>query len=310
LPVVEKGFASMPLLVVGSVALDSVETPTETRENVLGGSAVFFSYAASYFAPVRLVGVVGDDWPSEHTRLLAEQGIDTSGLEVVKGAKTFRWRGKYMPNMNDRQTLEIHLNVFEQFDPVLSAEYRASKFLFLANGSPITQMKVLDQLPATTLKVADTMDLWINLQRDELAALLKRVDGLVLNDSEAKLLTDDENLVRAGHKVRQMGPRFVVIKKGEHGAMFFSRDETYVMPAYPTPDVVDPTGAGDSFAGAMMGYLAEQGKSDPRTLKQALAYGTVVASFNVEDFSLDRMRQIGRAELETRMQAYRRMLSF
>jgi sugar/nucleoside kinase (ribokinase family) len=300
----------MSLLVVGSVAFDSVETPTQKRNNVLGGSAVFFSYAASYFTAVQLVGVVGQDWPPEHTELLRAQGIDTSGLHVVPGAKTFRWRGKYMPNMNDRETLEIHLNVFETFDPVLPAEYRKSKYLFLANGSPIIQMRVLDQVPDAELKVADTMDLWINMQKDELLTLLKRLDGLVLNDSEAKLLTGDENLVRAGHKVREMGPKFVVIKKGEHGAMFFSRDETYVMPAYPTPDVVDPTGAGDSFAGGMMGYLAQQGNSSPQTLKQALAYGTIVASFNVEDFSLDRMKKIGRADLEERMKAYRRMLSF
>lgn len=300
----------MSLLVVGSVAFDSVETPTEKRDNVLGGSAVFFSYAASYFTPVKLVGVVGEDWPSEHTRLLEGQKIDTTGLQVVPGAKTFRWRGKYQPNMNDRETLEIHLNVFEKFDPVLSAEQKKSKFVFLANGSPIIQMKVLDQVPDAHLKVADTMDLWINIQRDELGQLLKRLDGLVLNDSEAKLLTGDENLVRAGHKVRELGPKFVVIKKGEHGAMFFGQDETYVMPAYPTPDVVDPTGAGDSFAGGMMGFLAERGKSDPATLKEALAYGTIVASFNVEDFSLDRMKKIGRKQLDERMQAYRKMLSF
>lgn len=300
----------MSLLVVGSIAFDSVETPTEKRDNVLGGSAVFFSYAASYFAPVRLVGVVGEDWPAEHTELLRAQGIDTSGLQVVPGAKTFRWRGKYMPNMNDRETLEIHLNVFEKFDPVLPADYRKSKYLFLANGSPIIQMRVLDQVPDAELKVADTMDLWINLQKDELRELLRRLDGLVLNDSEAKLLTDDENLVRAGRKVLEMGPKFVVIKKGEHGAMFFSRQETYVMPAYPTPDVVDPTGAGDSFAGGMMGYLAEKGNSSPETLKQALAYGTIVASYNVEDFSLDRMKKIGRKDLEERMKSYRRMLSF
>ena len=192
-------------------------------------------------------------------------------MTVVPGAKTFRWRGKYMPNMNDRETLEIHLNVFEKWDPVLSTEFRRSKYLFLANGSPITQMRVLDQVPQAELKVADTMDLWINMQKDELLQLLKRLDGLVLNDSEAKLLTDDENLVRAGHKVREMGPKFVVIKKGEHGAMFFSRDETYVMPAYPTPNVVDPTGAGDSFAGGMMGYLAEKESFDPKTLKEAMA---------------------------------------
>jgi len=300
----------MSLLVVGSVAFDSVETPTEKRDDVLGGSAVFFSYAASYFSKVHLVGVVGDDWPDEHTELLRKQGIDTSGLQVVQGAKTFRWRGKYMPNMNDRETVEIHLNVFETFDPVLPREFRDAKYVFLANGSPVTQMHVLDQVPKAQLRVADTMDLWINLQRDQLRTLLKRLDGLVLNDSEAKLLTDDENLVRAGHKVREMGPKFVVIKKGEHGAMFFSRDETYVMPAFPTPDVVDPTGAGDSFAGGMMGYLAAAGNFEPRTLKEALAYGTIVASFNVENFSLDRMKQIGRADVESRMADYRRMLSF
>ena len=300
----------MPLLVVGSVAIDTVETPKETRENVLGGSAVFFSYAASYFTRVRLVGVVGEDWPAEHTRLLDRQGIDTSGLQVVPGAKTFRWRGRYMPNMNDRETLEIHLNVFEKFDPQLPPEYRECRYLFLANGSPVVQMKVLDQVPRATLKVADTMDLWIQSQPDELRQMLRRIDGLVLNDSEAKLLTGDENLVRAGRKVLDLGPKFVVLKKGEHGAMFFSRDETYVLPAYPTPTVVDPTGAGDSFAGAMMGYLAEQDNWNPQTLKQAIAYGIIVASFNVEAFSLDRMQQIKRQDLEARLQAYRGMLSF
>jgi sugar/nucleoside kinase (ribokinase family) len=300
----------MPLLVVGSIALDSVETPTDRRDDVLGGSAVYFSYAASYFTPVRLVGVVGEDWPGEHTELLAARRIDMSGLEVVPGAKTFRWRGKYLPNMNDRETLEVHLNVFGDFNPKLPEAFRASRFLFLANGSPTLQLRVLEQVPKPQLCVADTMDLWINIQHDELLALLKRLDGIVLNDSEAKLLTDEENLVRAGHKVREMGPKFVVIKKGEHGAMFFSRDETYVMPAYPTPQVVDPTGAGDSFAGGMMGYLAECGSIEPRTLKKALAYGTVVASFNVEDFSLQRMRQIDRAHVDARLEEYRRMLAF
>jgi sugar/nucleoside kinase (ribokinase family) len=300
----------MPLVVVGSVAFDSVETPTETREDVLGGSAVFFSYAASYFSKVHLVGVVGDDWPQEHTRLLEGQGIDTAGLVRVAGAKTFRWRGKYMPNMNDRQTLELHLNVFDGFQPVVPEAYRECRYLFLANGSPKTQLKVLEQVPRATLRVADTMDLWINIERDALCELLKRIDGLVLNDAEAKLFADDENLVRAGHKVRELGPKFVIIKKGEHGAMFFSRDETYVMPAYPTARVVDPTGAGDSFAGGMMGYLASKGAADPRTIKEALAYGIVVASFNVEDFSLDRMKQIGRPQLEERMRDYRQMLSF
>jgi sugar/nucleoside kinase (ribokinase family) len=301
---------AMPLLVVGSIALDSVETPEASRDDVLGGSAVFFSYAASYFTSVKLVGVVGDDWPAEHTKLLTDRKIDAAGLQVVKGAKTFRWRGKYLPNMNDRETLEVHLNVFGDFDPVLSDNYRRSPFLFLANGSPRVQLKVLDQIIGARLTVADTMDLWIREDHDALMELLKRIDGLVLNDSEAKLLTNDENLVRAGHKVREMGPKFVVIKKGEHGAMFFSEHETYVMPAYPTEDVVDPTGAGDSFAGGMMGYLAEQGNFEPTTLKKALAYGVLVASFNVEDFSLDRMKKIEREDIELRMTQYQRMLSF
>ncbi len=300
----------MPLVVVGSVAFDCVKTPTQSRHDVMGGSASYFSYAASYFTPVRLVSVVGDDWPQEYTKLLESRGIDTSGLEVVRGAKTFRWAGKYLDNMNDRETLDVQLNVFENFDPVLPQEYRRCPFLFLANGPPAIQLKVLEQCSGATLTVADTMDLWINTAPDELAALLKRIDGLVLNDSEAKLLTGDENLVRAGHAVREMGPRFVVIKKGEHGAIFFSQHETYVMPAFPTPDVVDPTGAGDSFGGGMMGYLAEKGNFQPKTLKEAMAYGTIAASFTVEDFSLDRLKQIERQDLDRRMEEYRQMLSF
>ena len=300
----------MPLCVVGSVALDSVETPTEKRDNVLGGSAVFFSYAASFFTGVRLAGVVGDDWPAENTAMLQARGIDTAALQVVPGGKTFRWRGKYMPNMNDRETLDLQLNVLAGFNPVLPESYRRAKFLFLANGSPVLQMKVLDQCPGASLTVADTMDHYIRTEPDELRQLLRRIDGLVINDSEAKLLTGDDNLVRAGNAIREMGPSFVVLKKGEHGAMFFGQHETYVLPAYPTARVVDPTGAGDSFAGGMMGYLAERGNFDPKTLKTALAYGTLTASFTVEDFSLDRLRQIKREDLDRRMEEYRKMLSF
>lgn len=300
----------MPLCVVGSVALDSVETPTENRDNVLGGSAVFFSYAASFFTSVRLAGVVGEDWPAENTAMLQARGIDTEGLQIIRGGKTFRWRGKYLKNMNDRETLDLQLNVLVDFDPVLPESYRRCKFLFLANGSPVHQLKTLDQCTGPSLVVADTMDHYIRNERDGLLAVLKRIDGLVLNDSEAKLLTGDDNLVRAGTAVRKMGPRFVVVKKGEHGAMFFSEHETYVLPAYPTERVVDPTGAGDSFAGGMMGYLAEQDNFDPKTLKEAMAYGTLTASFTVEDFSLDRLRKISRADLDQRMVEYKKMLSF
>jgi sugar/nucleoside kinase (ribokinase family) len=300
----------MPLVVVGSVALDSVETPKETREDILGGSAVYFSVAASYFTPVRLVGVVGDDWPEKHTQLLQSRDINIDGLQIVEGGKTFRWRGRYMENMNDRETIDVQLNTLAGFDPQLPEECRRAPFLFLANGSTTTQLKALEQSTGATLSVADTMDLWINTEREQLDEMLTKIDGLVLNDSEAKLLTGEENLVLAGHKVREMGPRFVVIKKGEHGAMFFSQYETYVLPAFPTEQVVDPTGAGDSFAGGMMGYLAEQGNFEATTLKKAMAYGILVASFTVEDFSLDRLINITREDLERRMEDYQQMLSF
>jgi sugar/nucleoside kinase (ribokinase family) len=300
----------MSLVVVGSVALDSVETPSERRDDVLGGSAVYFAYAASFFSKVHLVGAVGEDWPSKHTTLLDERGIDTAGLKVVPGGKTFRWRGRYLPNMNDRETLDVQLNVLDTFQPQLSEPLRRAEFLFLANGTPVLQQQVLAQVTGPRLVVADTMDLWIRTQHAELMKLFKKIDGLVMNDAEARLLTEDENLVRAGQAIRAMGPKFVVIKKGEHGAMFFSEHETYVLPAFPTSDVVDPTGAGDSFAGGMMGYLAAQGNFEPRTLKEALAYGILVASYNVEDFSLERLKRLERADLDRRMQAYKKMLSF
>ncbi len=300
----------MPLLVVGSVAIDNVQTPTARRDNLLGGSATHFSYAASFFTGVRLVGVVGEDWPAEHTRMLQDRGIDTSGLTQVAGGETFTWTGRYEPNMNDRETLDVQLNVFGTFDPELPADYREAKYVFLANGVPAVQRKVLSQTPNRKLAVADTMDLWITTQRDDLNALMNDLDGLVLNDGEAKLLTGTENLVAAGHMVREMGPRFVIIKKGEHGAMFFSEHETYVMPAFPTPKVIDPTGAGDSFAGGMMGYLAEHDDFEPKTLKTAMAYGTLVASFNVEGFGLERLQEITRNDIEARMRDYRQMLSF
>jgi sugar/nucleoside kinase (ribokinase family) len=300
----------MSLLVVGSVAIDNVQTPQARRDNLLGGSATHFSYAASFFTKVRLVSVVGDDWPVEHTRLLEERGIDTAGLKTVPGGRTFRWTGRYEPNMNDRETLEVQLNVLGDFRPQLSDDYRLARYVFLANGIPQTQLEVLEQVPGRRLAVADTMELWIETARDDLMKLFQLIDGLIINDSEAKLLANTENLVLAGHRVRKMGPRFVVIKKGEHGAMFFSEHETYVLPAFPTENVVDPTGAGDSFAGGMMGYLSEKDNFDPETLKAAMAYGVLVASFNVEGFGLERMRQITRADIDDRMCEYRKMLTF
>jgi sugar/nucleoside kinase (ribokinase family) len=300
----------MPLLVVGSVAIDNVETPQARRDSLLGGSATHFSYAASFFTKVQLVGVVGEDWPAEHTELFNRRGIDTSGLQMVRGGKTFRWTGRYEPNMNDRVTLDTQLNVFGEFNPVLSDDFRRAEYVFVANGVPALQLKVLDQVPGCRLAVADTMELWIQTTHADLMKLFKRIDGLIINDSEAKMLADTENLVLAGHRVREMGPKFVVIKKGEHGAMFFSEHETYVMPAFPTERVIDPTGAGDSFAGGMMGYLTQHDNFEPESLKTAMAYGILVASFNVEGFGLERMQQITREDIEDRMAAYRKMLSF
>ncbi len=300
----------MPLLVVGTIALDHIETPELSRESLMGGSAVYFSYAASYFCPVHLVGVVGDDWPDENTRLLASRQIDTTGLQVIPGTRTFRWHTRYLPGLCERQTIDVQLNVYGSHKPILPDRLRRCPSLFLANGSPVLQQQILEQMTGPQMVIADTIEMWIREAREELESLLRRVEGLVLSDSEARLLTRQDNLVRAGAMLRDMGPNFVVIKKGEHGAMFFSKHETYVLPAFPTQDVVDPTGAGDSFAGAMMGYLAEQGNFEPQTLKQAMAYGIVVASFTVEDFGLDRLRSIERDDIVLRMERYRRMLSF
>src|SRR5947207_1983719 len=299
----------MSLLVVGSIAFDSIETPKGSVDDALGGSATFFSYAASFFTSPRLVGVVGEDFPEEHRRLFAGRGVDTAGL-VTQAGKTFRWKGRYHQDMNTRDTLEVHLNVFGTFDPKLPDRFRDSSHVFLANGSPTLQAKVLDQIDRPHLVLADTMDLWIDTQRQDLLRLLPRLDGLLLNDSEAKLLTGDDNMVRAGQAVRRLGPKFVIVKKGEHGAMLFSEDGIFVVPAYPTAEVIDPTGAGDSFAGGVLGYLASDDSPPPGRLRRAMAYGTVAASFTVEGFGLDRLLRTSRQEIDGRLDIYRNMLSF
>ncbi|HHT9124789.1 MAG TPA: PfkB family carbohydrate kinase [Candidatus Brocadiia bacterium] len=299
----------MPLLVVGSIALDTVQTPHGRVENVLGGSAVYFSYAANFFNHVRLVGVVGKDFPQEYKQILASKNVDISGLEVVEG-KTFRWSGCYEGAMNAAQTLLTELNVFATFEPKIPHLFRDSKFIFLANGGPATQKSVLKQIHAPKLIVADTMNLWINEQRDELLDLMRQVDGLVLNEEEARLLTREMNLIKAGKQILKVGLKFVVIKKGEHGAMLVSPEGFFICPAYPTEHVKDPTGAGDSFAGGMMGYLAKTRDISHWNLKRALIYGTIVASFNVEDFSLNRFHQITLDDIEKRYKEFISMVSF
>jgi sugar/nucleoside kinase (ribokinase family) len=297
----------MSLIVVGSIAFDSVETPAGRADDVLGGSATYFSYAASFFGPVRLVGVVGSDFPPAYREMLEKRHVDTAGLEVAPG-KTFRWRGSYQGAMNAAQTLAVELNVFGSFDPKLPEKFRDSEFVFLANGSPQIQGRVLDQVRRPRLVVADTMNYYINTAREPLIKLLSRLDGMVLNDEEARMLTGLTNLVAAGRRVLAWGPKFVVIKKGEHGAMLVTPTGVATLPAYPTERVVDPTGAGDSFAGGMMGYLATQPLLDEPRLRRAMAYGTVVASFNVEDFSLNRFQQINRDDIDRRLDEYVKML--
>ena len=301
----------MSLLVVGSIAYDTIETPTARRENILGGSAPFFAYAASFFCPVQMVGVVGADWLPEYTEMFQKLGVDTTGIEIVPDGKTFRWSGKYHANMNDRDTLDTQLNVLGTFAPKLPGDFCRSQYVFIANCAPATGLSVLDQLQGADLVVADTMDLWINTARHDLESLLKRIDGLVINDSEAKLLTGEMNVITAARKILMMGPKFVIVKKGEHGAIFVSEYELYVVPAFPTEKVVDPTGAGDSFAAGMMGYItSRQGSLDGETIKNALVYGTIIASFGIEGFSLDRYKEINRSNIDERREAFQAMTAF
>jgi sugar/nucleoside kinase (ribokinase family) len=290
----------MSVLVVGSVALDSIETPFGRAEEVLGGSASYFSYAASLFTAVRLVGVVGDDFPAEHVEAFRRRGIDVTGLVREPGA-TFRWRGRYQGAMNVAETLEVHLNVFGEFRPVVPPAYRDTEFVFLANASPQTQLEVRRQMTSARLVVADTMNFWIANERQGLLTLLREVDGLVVNDQEARQLTGVENLISAAREILRLGPRLVVVKKGEHGSMLVTAAGLFFLPAYPTTEVKDPTGAGDSFAGGMMGHLARTASVTEAALRKALAYGTVVASLTVEDFGLRRLAESRLEEVEQRV---------
>lgn len=300
----------MSLLVTGSIGIDTVHTPFGKREDLIGGSAVYFSYAASFFTPVRLVGVVGEDCPPALLKIFEGRDIDASGVEIRKGSKTFRWHGSYVKNMNEAVTVQVDLNVLAEQTAPIPPGFRDSKHVFLANTHPRLQRQILESLKNPRLVVADTMNLWIETQRDDLMELLKSVHGLVLNDGEARLLTEKQNLVAAAKEVLKWGPKFVVIKKGEHGCMMVSENEAFVLPAFPAEKVVDPTGAGDSFAGGMMGYLATQGNIYPSTLKRALAFGTVVASFTIADFSLEGLKSATRQAIDHRWHEFKTAMSF
>ena len=289
----------MSLIVIGTLAYDTVETVEERRVEVLGGSATYFAFAACRFAPVSLIGVVGRDFQASDLALLRGAGVDVSGVETAAG-RTFRWSGRYEGDWNKRVTLETQLNVLAEFDPKIPPELRAAKYLFLANASPDVQRKALDQIEAPSFTMLDTMNLWIDSARPALLQLLRRVDAVVLNDEEARMLTGERNLIRAAGAVLGLGPRYVILKKGEHGAFLLGGDVHFSIPAYPVESVVDPTGAGDSFAGGFMGYLAEQKRNDPRALRRAMLYGTITASFCVQDFSIDGLRDRTRAMIDER----------
>jgi sugar/nucleoside kinase (ribokinase family) len=296
------------LIVTGTIGIDTIEAPTGNASGVMGGSAAYFAAAASHLSPVRLVAAVGDDWPADHRAVMEEfTSIDFGGLEVRSGSTTFAWGGRYFDNMNQRETLFTELGVLEEAPPVVPEDFRESKLVFLANTHPAVQMDLLSQFPDRELAVCDTMDLWIDVANDDLKALLTKVDGVILNDGEAEMLTGIKNVVDAGRALLEYGLTFAVVKKGEHGAMLVHRDGVAVVPAFPAgiDEVVDPTGAGDSFAGGLMAHLARTGRTDFAAIQQGLAWGTVMASFTIGSFGLDGLRDLGDSRIEDRMNRYR-----
>jgi sugar/nucleoside kinase (ribokinase family) len=299
----------MSLLVVGSVAFDSVKTPFGEVDDALGGSATYFSTSASYFTGVSLVAVVGEDFPKKHIDFLKLKNIDTKGLEQTSG-KTFRWKGEYGFALNEAKTLDTQLNVFETFKPSIPEEYKEADVVFLANIDPDIQRDVLSQVKAPRLVAADTMNFWIEGKLDSLKETLKLVDILLINDGEARQLSGEHNLVKAARKVMEMGPKTLVIKRGEYGVLLFHRDAIFSAPAYPLEDVFDPTGAGDTFAGGFMGYIANTMDFNESVVRRAVIMGSVMASFNVEAFSLDRIRDLDYAEIENRYREFKSISHF
>ncbi|OQY27550.1 MAG: sugar kinase [Candidatus Cloacimonetes bacterium 4572_55] len=300
----------MAILVVGSVALDTIKTPTGKVEDAIGGSAIHFSAAASFFSPVRVVGVVGPDYPYKKIGFLKKRDVDLSGLETAEG-ETFRWSGEYTHDWNSAITHDTKLNVFKTFSPKISDSFRQSQFLFLANIDPTLQLQTLDQVEKPLLAAMDTMNFWIQgTKRAELLEVLKRVDLLLINDGEAKMLSKKNHLLDAAQAILQMGPQTLVIKKGEHGAVLFHKNEIFSLPAYPTKNIVDPTGAGDSFAGGFMGFLAKAGDLSQNNMRRAVVYGSVMASFMVTDFSCDRMRTLTAEDIAVRYKNFCELVRF
>jgi sugar/nucleoside kinase (ribokinase family) len=292
----------MSIVVVGTVAFDSIETPAGRVERAIGGSATYFSLAASYFTRIRLVAVVGEDFGLEHRKILHEKNVDLEGLVAVRGGKTFYWAGRYGEDPNERETLVTELNVFESFRPQLPPSYRSSEWLFLGNIDPEIQMDVLDQVEGSPYVGCDTMNYWIQRKPRELESVLKRVDILFINDGEAREMSGEKNLVSAANAVLARGPRALVIKRGEHGAILFTKDFRFFAPAYPLEEVMDPTGAGDSFAGGFMGYLARSSSLDPAHLRRAMYYGTIMASYACQSFSVEGLRRLSEKHITGRFE--------
>ncbi len=301
----------MSLLVVGSVALDSVETPFDKIDDALGGSATYISLAASYFsAPVELIGVVGNDFPKKYIDMLEQHNIGLEGLQIIEGEKTFRWGGKYHYDLNFRDTLFTELNAFQNFNPIIPEKFRKAKYICLGNIDPILQMKVLDQVSDPQFVVCDTMNLWINTMKNDLLKLLKRVTVFILNDSEARMLTEEPNLIKAAKQIRQMGPEILIIKKGEHGAMLFTEDTIFSAPAYPMEMILDPTGAGDTFAGGFIGYLHHKRELNSENIKRAIIYGSTMASFCVEQFSTNGLENLSYLKIQDRFREFKKISNF
>ncbi len=301
----------MSLLVTGSIGIDTVRTPYGLSEDCLGGSAVYFSMAASFFGPVRFVGVIGSDCPFELARVFVGRGVDLAGLEVRRQSRTFRWAGTYSENMDDRTTDSVELNVLAEEPPKVPEVFADSRYVFLANTAPALQHQLLEQIREPRFVAADTMNCWIQGHTDDLKALLKKINCLIINEDEVRMLADEYNLILAGRKIQAMGAPIVVIKKGESGSLLCGADgKQFILPAYPATEVKDPTGAGDSFAGGFMGYLAQQERTDFETLKTAVAYGTVVASFTIADFSLQGLSAINKSDIDGRFEDLRKLTNF
>jgi sugar/nucleoside kinase (ribokinase family) len=298
------------VLIVGSLALDSLQTPFGRVDDTVGGAGVYASTSASFFSPVDLVGVIGDDYPGEALDFLAQRQVDTRGVEIVPGGKSFRWAGRYEYDMNSAETLDTQLGVFGDFSPTLPADYMDADYVFLANITPAVQLAVLDQVRAPQFVMADTMNFWIEGAREDLLKLLARVDMMLLNDAEIRQLTGTPNLARAALQVLDMGPRYVMVKKGEYGATLVSRDFSFNLPCYPLPDVVDPTGAGDTFAGGFIGYLARMGDGTESHMRRATAIATVMASRTVEAFGLQGLAATTQEEISRRYAALKDMVEF